>query len=68
MTRMLILNSIGLLALFTVSLWLLYINHKLLKVTQDIEMLTKHIDEVSVDLCELTQQMVDNTSIPPHLQ
>ena len=65
---MLILNSIGLLALFTVSLWLLYINHKLLKVTQDIEMLTKHIDEVSVDLCELTKQMVDNTSIPPHLQ
>ena len=65
---MVILNSIGLLALFTVSLWLLYINHKLLKVTQDIEMLTKHIDEVSVDLCELTQQMVDNTSIPPHLQ
>ena len=65
---MLILNSIGLLALFTVSLWLLYINHKLLKVTQDIEMLTKHIDEVSVDLCELTQQMVDNTSIPPQLQ
>ena len=65
---MLILNSIGLLALFLVSLWLLYINHKLLRVTQDIEMLTKHIDEVSMDLCDLTQQMVDNTSIPPHLQ
>ena len=65
---MLILNSIGLLALFIVSLWLLYINHKLLRVTQDIEMLTKHIDEVSMDLCDLTQQMVDNTSIPPHLQ
>ena len=65
---MLILNSIGLLALFLVSLWLLYINHKLLRVTQDIEILTQHIDKVSVDLCDLTQQMVDNTSIPPHLQ
>ena len=65
---MLILNSIGLLALFIVSLWLLYINHKLLRVTQDIEILTQHIDKVSVDLCDLTQQMVDNTSIPPHLQ
>lgn len=62
---MLILNSIGLFALFIVSLWLLYINHKLLKVTQEIEVFTRHIDELSVELCDMTEQMVENTSFPP---
>ena len=64
---MILLNSISLFALFFVSIWLLYLNHRILKVTEDIFLLTKHIDKVSVELCELTEKMVENTSLPLNL-
>ena len=63
----LLLNSISLFALFFVSMWLLYLNHRLLRVTEDILILTQHIDEVSIDLRDLTEKMVENTSLPPNL-
>lgn len=64
---MILLNSISLFALFFVSIWLLYLNHRILKVTEDIALLTKHIDVMSVELRDLTEQMVENTSLPPNL-
>jgi len=60
----LLLNSISLTALFFVSMWLLYLNYRILEVTKDIHLLTKHIDEVSVQLVVLTEQMVTNLSVP----
>ena len=60
----LLLNSISLMALFFVSMWLLYLNHRILQVTKDIYYLTHHIDQVSVELVILTEQMVTNLSIP----
>ena len=60
----LLLNSISLMALFFVSIWLLYLNHRILQVTKDIYYLTQHIDQVSVELVVLTGQMVTNLSMP----
>ena len=53
-----------LIALFFISVWLLYVNYKLLQVTKDIHILTAHIDTVSIELCTLTRQMVDNLTMP----
>jgi len=60
----LLLNSISLMALFFVSMWLLYLNYRVLEVTKDIHILTKHIDEASIQLVVLTEQMVTSLSIP----
>jgi len=62
---LILLNSIGLFTLLFISLWLLYLNFRILKVTEQIHTLTAHIDQVSVDLCMLTERMVENTSLPP---
>ena len=62
---LLLLNSIGLFTLLFISVWLLYLNFRILKVTEHIHTLTAHIDQVSVDLCVLTERMVENTSLPP---
>ena len=59
-----LLNSISLMALFFVSLWLLYLNHRILQVTKDIHTLTAHIDVVSVELRDLTQEMVYSLAMP----
>ena len=59
-----LLNSVGVFALLFVSVWLLYLNFRILKVTEHIHNLTNHIDQVSVDLCILTERMVENTSLP----
>lgn len=59
----LLLNSISLVALFFVSMWLLYLNHRILQVTKDIHYLTKHIDKVSVQLVVLTEQMVQSLTV-----
>ena len=61
---LLLLNSIGLFTLLFISVWLLYLNFRILKVTEHIYTLTAHIDQVSVDLCVLTERMVENTSLP----
>ena len=60
----LVLDSVFLMALFFVSIWLLYLNYRILEVTKDIHSLTDHIDEVSVELVALTEQMVINLSMP----
>ena len=59
----LLLNSVSLVALFFVSIWLLYLNHRILQVTKDIYYLTKHIDKVSVQLVVLTEQMVQSLTV-----
>ena len=59
-----LLNSISLTALFFVSLWLLYLNYRLLQVTKDIHSLTEHIDLVSIELRDLTQEMVYSLAMP----
>ena len=63
----LLLNSIALVSLFFVSVWLLYLNHRILQVTKDIHYLTEHIDQVRVQLVVLTEQMVHSLTveIPP---
>jgi len=61
---LMLLNSTGLFALLFISVWLLYLNFRILKVTEQIHNLTFHIDQVSVDLCVLTERMVENTSLP----
>ena len=59
-----LLNSISLTALFFVSLWLLYLNYRLLQVTKDIHSLTEHIDLVSIELRDLTKEMVYSLAMP----
>ena len=44
--------------LFAVSLWLGFLNYKILRVTQDIHKLTISLDSATADIHSLTKDMV----------
>ena len=58
--------------LFGMSIWLLYLNFLILKVTREIHELTLAVKQSTVEILILTELMVDhlddivhNTSLPP---
>ena len=60
--------------LFGISIWLLYLNFLILRVTKDIYELTIILKESTIEIHNLTELMVDylddivaNTSLPPDL-
>ena len=69
------LTELGLLGgLFGISIWLLYLNFLILRVTKDIYELTIILKESTIEIHNLTELMVDhldeivaNTSLPPDL-
>ena len=69
------LTELGLLGgLFGISIWLLYLNFLILRVTRDIHDLTIILKESTIEIHNLTELMVDqldeivaNTSLPPDL-
>ena len=69
------LTELGLLSgLFGISIWLLYLNFLILRVTRDIHDLTIILKESTIEIHNLTELMVDhlddivaNTTLPPEL-
>ena len=59
------LLEISLLSMLTiVSLWLAYLNYKILKVSKDILNITYNLNKEPSKICYLTERMVENTSMP----
>ena len=69
------ITELGLLSgLFGISIWLLYLNFLILRVTRDIHDLTIILKESTIEIHNLTELMVDhlddivaNTTLPPEL-
>ncbi|MAF24648.1 hypothetical protein CL634_03605 [bacterium] len=50
--------------LLVASIWLGYLNYRILKVTEEVLKVTHNLDKVTMHVDALTQQVVANTSIP----
>ena len=50
--------------LLVVSIWLGYLNYRILKVTEEVLKVTHNLDKVTMHVDALTQQVVANTSFP----
>ena len=50
--------------LLIASIWLGYLNYRILKVTEEVLKVTHNLDRVTLHVDALTQQVVDNTSFP----
>ena len=53
--------------LLVASIWLGYLNYRILKVTEEVLKVTHNLDRVTMHVDALTQQVVDNTSFPSDL-
>ena len=61
--------EISLLSMLTiVSIWLAYLNYKILKVSIDILHITKNLNKETIEICILTRDIVANTSLPDEWQ
>ena len=50
--------------LLLVSVWLGYLNYKILKVTEEVLKVTRNLDRITIHVDKLTKQIVVNTSMP----
>ena len=50
--------------LLLVSVWLGYLNYRILKVTEEVLRVTHNLDRVTMHVDKLTEQVVANTSMP----
>jgi len=50
--------------LLLVSIWLGYLNYRILKVTEEVLKVTHNLDKVTIHVDSLTEQVVANTSMP----
>ena len=54
--------------LIILSVWLGYLNYKLLRVSQDILLVTHSLNEYTITICMLTKAVVENTSMPSDME
>ena len=50
--------------LLIASIWLGYLNYRILKVTEEVLKVTHNLDRITMHVDALTQELVANTSMP----
>ena len=56
------LSALGMLTV--ISLWLAYLNYKILKVSEQILIITNKLNQETINIRSLTQELVYNTGLP----
>ena len=56
------LSALGMLTV--ISLWLAYLNYKILKVSEQILIITNNLNQETINIRSLTQELVYNTGLP----
>ena len=56
------LSAVGMLTV--ISLWLAYLNYKILKVSEQILIITNNLNQETINIRSLTQELVYNTGLP----